>query len=125
MGANTWREAESWPPSDAIRTELFFDNAAGTLTREQPSSAPQRTFAYDPNDPTPMLERLSSGPLPEWSPRDTAFIEQRDDVLVYTSEPVATAMEIAGPVHLVLHVASDAVDTDFAALLANVDLDGT
>ena len=77
-----------------------------------------------PADPTPGIEQLSSEPLADWSPRDLAFLERRSDVLVYTSEPIEDPLEIAGPIHLLLQASSSAVDTDFAAILADVDPDG-
>ena len=45
-------------------------------------------------------------------------------MLVYISERIEAPLEIAGPVHLLLQASSSAVDTDFAAILADVDADG-
>ena len=47
-------------------------------------------------------------------------MEQRDDVLIYTTEPLAADVEVTGPVELVLHAASSAVETDFTATLVDV-----
>lgn len=52
------------------------------------------------------------------------FLEGRADVLAYTTGAVTEAVEIAGPVGLILHAASTAPDTDFAALLSDVYPDG-
>src|SRR5207245_8286340 len=57
-------------------------------------------------------------------PRDQRQIEQRDDVLCYTTPPLAQAIEVAGPIELVLHVASSARDTDFTGKLVDVHPDG-
>jgi putative CocE/NonD family hydrolase len=48
----------------------------------------------------------------------------RDDVLVYTSSPLEKGLEVTGPLELVLHVSSSAVDTDFTAKLVDVYPDG-
>ena len=122
MGANRWREADAWPPSDAT-LQSFSLGGDGALSRDVSPEATSRTFRYDPADPTPALATLTADPLPEWSPRDVAFLTARSDVLVYTSEPFAGAVEIAGPVHLRLHAASSAIDTDFAAIVADVGPD--
>lgn len=123
MGANAWRDADTWPPSDTVERRWFL-HADGTLAADPPTAPASRSFDYDPADPTPGMERLSSEPLDDWSPRDLAFLERRSDVLVYTSERFGEPVEIAGPVHLRLQGSSSATDTDFAAILADVDLDG-
>jgi hypothetical protein len=55
---------------------------------------------------------------------DRREIEDRDDVLVYTSPPLETAIEITGPVSAELHIASSATDTDFTMVLCDVFADG-
>ena len=123
MGANAWRDATSWPPEDTTQLTLYLATD-GTLTNGMPDSG-LRTYLYDANDPTPGAERLSSDPLPDWSPREMAFLEQRADVLTYTAAPVRRPVEIAGPVQVAIQAASSAPDTDFAAILADVAPDGT
>jgi putative CocE/NonD family hydrolase len=123
MGTNQWRETDAWPPSDAVARSLFL-SSEGALSSEPPASCASVTFQYDPSDPTPGMERLSSDPLDDWSPRDLAFLERRSDVAVFTGEPAEEPWEIAGPVHTILHAASSAVDTDFAVVLADVDPTG-
>ena len=123
MGVNAWRDAVSWPPADTARLSLFLA-ADGSLSVTLPPSG-LRTYLYDANDPTPGAEHLSPDPLPDWSPRNLAFLEQRADVLSYTAAPVQEPIELAGPVHVALHAASSAPDTDFAAILADVAPDGT
>ncbi len=120
MGANAWRTADAWPPSDAGQ-RAFYLNSDGMLTLDPAVGAASATFIYDPADPTPATETLSSAPLDEISPRDLAFLEHRSDLLVYSSELAHEAWEIAGPVHAVLHFSSSAFDTDVAVVLADVD----
>ena len=55
---------------------------------------------------------------------DHAPIERRDDVLVYSTEPLETPIEVTGFVKMVLFAASDAPDTDFVARLCDVYPDG-
>jgi uncharacterized protein len=45
-------------------------------------------------------------------------------VLLYTSAPLTRPLELAGPVTVVLYVATDAPDTDFVARLVEVRPDG-
>lgn len=56
----------------------------------------------------------SAGPL------DQTKIERRQDVLVYTTAPLETEVEVTGPVKMILYAASTAPDTDFTAKLVDV-----
>jgi putative CocE/NonD family hydrolase len=56
--------------------------------------------------------------------RDRRPIEERNDVLVYTTTPLASDTEITGPLQVTLYAASSAVDTDFTAALVDVFPDG-
>ena len=57
-------------------------------------------------------------------PVDQRPIEQRRDVLVYTSDFLEEELEVTGPLKLVLYASSDAPDTDFVAKLVDVYPDG-
>ena len=55
---------------------------------------------------------------------DQRPVEQRKDVLVYTTKPLKHDLEVIGRVQAVLYVASSARDTDFTAKLVDVFPDG-
>jgi putative CocE/NonD family hydrolase len=81
---------------------------------------------YDPANPAPTV----GGPLccdmehMEPGPRDQRSVENRDDVLVYSTGPLPNDLEVTGPVTAELFVKSSAVDTDFTAKLVDVAPDG-
>jgi putative CocE/NonD family hydrolase len=56
---------------------------------------------------------------------DQRPVEQRKDVLVYSTKPLKQEMEVIGPVQAVLYVSTNARDTDFTAKLVDVFADGT
>jgi putative CocE/NonD family hydrolase len=60
----------------------------------------------------------------EPGPRDQRGVENRDDVLVYSTGPLSRDLEVTGPVIATLWVKSSAVDTDFTAKLVDVGPDG-
>jgi uncharacterized protein len=124
MGANEWRAASDWPPPGVRMTSLYL-GAGGTLTSEKPreDSAPSR-YTYDPNDPTPTIggSIVSSYYLP--GRVDVSAVQKRTDVSTYTTLPLDRDIDVIGPLRLVLHVSSSAVDTDFAARLSDVFPDG-
>ena len=55
---------------------------------------------------------------------DQRLVEDRGDVLCFTSEPLAAALEIAGRVRLTLHAAASAHVEDTIAKLVAVEPDG-
>jgi putative CocE/NonD family hydrolase len=57
-------------------------------------------------------------------PRDLRPVEDRDDVLMYSTPVLDRPVEVIGPIELRLFVASSARDTDFTAKLVDVYPDG-
>ena len=51
-------------------------------------------------------------------------MERRDDVLIYTTEPLEHDIEVTGPVALTLHASTSTPDTDFTGTLVDVHPDG-
>ncbi|MEZ4457145.1 MAG: CocE/NonD family hydrolase [Gemmatimonadales bacterium] len=49
---------------------------------------------------------------------------ERDDILVYSTEPLKEGMEVSGPIDVTLFVSSDAKDTDFTVKVIDVHPDG-
>jgi uncharacterized protein len=134
MGINKWREEDSWPLARAHDTKYFLhsDGKAnslrgdGTLSPSAPVAENPDHYVYDPANPVPTI----GGPLccDPWhlepGARDQRPDEARDDVLVYSTPPMAHDMEVTGPVSLELYAKSSAVDTDFTAKLVDVAPDG-
>ena len=59
-----------------------------------------------------------------WGPYDQRPVEARNDVLCYTSAPLEQDLEVIGPIKLVLHAATDGLDTDWTAKLVDVSPTG-
>jgi len=134
MGANVWRGEDDWPLARAKDTKYFLHSNGkanslrgnGTLTPSAPARESEDSYVYDPAKPVPTV----GGPLccdsQHWQPgpRDQRGLEARDDVLVYSTAPMAADMEVTGPVTLELWAKSSAADTDFTAKLVDVEPDG-
>jgi len=90
------------------------------------SSAPMDHFVYDPNDPVPTTggNMCCNGALLPAGARDQNTVEMRDDVLVYTSDPLDHDMAVIGRVRAEFWAASSARDTDFTVKLVDVHPDG-
>jgi uncharacterized protein len=136
MGANTWRHEDDWPLPDTQYTPYFLHSGGrantrygdGVLFKGQPGDEPEDVYLYDPRNPVPtvggatFLPGLQVGA--NAGPRDQRYIEQRSDVLCYTTEPLDHPLEVTGPVELVLYASSSALDTDFTGKLVDVAPDG-
>jgi len=134
MGANEYRQHDDWPPPQAKYTKYFLHSSGkanslrgdGTLSIAAPKSEASDAYAYDPGNPAPTV----GGPLccdmehMEPGPRDQRSVENRDDVLVYSTGPLPSDLEVTGPVTAELFVKSSTVDTDFTAKLVDVAPDG-
>ena len=57
-------------------------------------------------------------------PRDRRSVERRDDVLVYSTEPLEEDVEVTGSAELTLYASSSAPDTDFTGTLVDVHPNG-
>ncbi len=135
MGINTWQDFADWPAPDAEPRLLYLHSDGSANTRDgdgalgwdRPGEGePADRFRYDPSDPVPTTggnHSMDYSDIPA-GPMDQREVETRADVLVYTSEALAAAVEIAGPVSMRLHAASSAPDTDFTAKLVDVYPDG-
>lgn len=124
MGANTWRSLEEWPPPGIVPTPLYL-HEDGRLSTDAPGEERPDVFEYDPANPVPtrggallMTPEFPAGPY------DQREIEQRPDVLVFTSDPLEHDLEVTGPISVELWAASSAPDTDFVARLCDVQPDG-
>ena len=94
----------------------------GALSTTAPKVEPADTYVYDPANPAPTIGGLlcCDGTHMPPGPRDQRPVEARDDVLIYSTPPLAADMEVTGPVTLELYAKSSAVDTDFTAKLVDV-----
>jgi predicted acyl esterase len=118
---NTWRTADTWPPFQTEPTPIYL-HGNGSLSFEKPKDHPPLEYLADPADLVPTVGGIQLT-LPA-GPKDQRPIEDRADVLVFTSEPLSEPLEVTGRVRARLWVASDAPDTDFFARLCVVYPDG-
>ena len=130
MGENKWHYADTWPVPGAIETPFYLgskggantSNGDGYLTRTKlTADQPADKFIYDPKNPVPTCggRKVGSGGM-----RDQSEIEQRQDVLVYTSPELTEDLTVTGVIKAKLFVQSSAPDTDFTVKIVDVYEDG-
>jgi putative CocE/NonD family hydrolase len=128
MGANRWRDEQEWPLARATSRELFLRSGGrantphgdGVLAPRAPSAAGADRYVYDPRVPVPTLWTATKFTVPA----DQRPLADRDDILVYQTEPLVEPVEVTGYPEVVLHVAASTPDTDFFARLIDVAPDG-
>ena len=148
MGSNKWQHSNSWPPEGAkpVTLTLTSGGHANTLhgdgKLELASTTPSKPkvkikptpdiadlFTYDPMHPTPSYGGnvcCAANTIPGMGGAlDQRKMEERPDILVYTSEPFKEGIEVSGPLTATLYVSSDVKDTDVTVKVLDVYPDGT
>ena len=146
MGSNKWQHSETWPPEGAKPVTLTLSSgghantlhgdgvlsfASTSTTAKSKIKAPDIAdlFTYDPMHPTPSYGGnvcCAANTIPgTGGALDQRKMEERQDILVYTSEPLKEGMEVSGPMTATLYVSSDVKDTDVTVKVIDVLPDGT
>lgn len=127
MGDNKWRDEPHWPLQRTKDRILYLTSDGhantpsgdGKLVIERPESSNTDTYVYDPKDPVPT-------PYGAQRPRpaDQRPLANRQDILVYQTEPLTERVEVTGNPMVELYAASSAPDTDWFVRLIDVAPDG-
>ncbi|MCQ6272763.1 CocE/NonD family hydrolase [Pseudarthrobacter sp. R1] len=124
MGANEWRSEAEWPLRRAIETPWFL-GAGAALKAQADSTASSVTFSYDPQDPVPSVGGASFiVPSPSAGAIDQGQVEDREDVLVFTSDVLNDNVEVTGRVSATLSAQTDGRTTDWVVRLCDVHPNG-
>jgi uncharacterized protein len=117
---NEWRYADEWPIQTEYTSWFFHENEL--LSKTSPSVCNPLSYLYDPTNPVPTLggQNLEMPP----GPYDQTSIENRNDVLIFTSEEFTEPYEATGEIKAKLYVSSDCPDTDFTVKISDVYPDG-
>jgi putative CocE/NonD family hydrolase len=131
MGDDVWRDEAEWPLSRARPTRFFLHSRGdanssrgyGTLSMARPKvdEEPDR-FVYDPLNPVPTIgeDLVGRSTYPAEGPHDQSRTEARTDVLVYSTSPLESDVEVTGRITMRLFASTSAADTDFTAKLVDV-----
>lgn len=133
MGSNKWLETAQYPPKN-VQYEAWYitsDTGAnsikgdGKLLKAKNKTPGSDSFVYDPDHPVPTFGGANIHFFRDkLGVRDQSKIEERQDVLVYTSAPLKEEMTIIGPLEVYLYASTEGKDTDFTAKLVEVRSDG-
>jgi hypothetical protein len=121
LGNDGWHESPSWPPPGA--REILLHLAADEELAAEPAAEPrQAAWVHDPADlvPSTVVDPFSF--LHEYP--DEGEVAARDDVLVFTGEPLPAPLTLAGRVSAHLWVGSDGPAVCLHVKLVDVAPDG-
>jgi putative CocE/NonD family hydrolase len=134
MGINKWQASDTWPPRGAQPLTFYLSsggkantlNGDGVLLAATPASDAPDKFDYDPMNPVPSYggNVCCTGNAIQGGAWDQRKMEERNDILVYSTEPLKEGIELSGPIEVTLYISSDVKDTDFTVKLIDVYPDG-
>ncbi len=114
-----WRDLPTWPPPGTGERRLWLARE-GRLSEQEPAAGEWGDrYTYDPNDPTPSVGGavlLTLEPVVDNRP-----LEARQDVLTYTTEPLASTVEAIGPTRVELWMRATSPHFDVFARVCDVD----
>jgi len=122
LGENSWRKSDAFPENADHILYLHSNGKAnsrkgnGSLSTALPSDEPTDIFIHDPE--VPVL--APGGPAALSGQFDQSAIEMGNNVLVFTSPPLAESLLIFGTPRVSLFCSSSASQTDFTAKLVRV-----
>ncbi|MHB2029832.1 MAG: CocE/NonD family hydrolase [Acidimicrobiales bacterium] len=130
MGANYWRNENEWPLARTQYRDLYLSSSgraatdpdSGRLLWSEPSEIASDEYSYDPTNPvfTTGGAHLVLSPISVHGPADQRELQDRSDVLTYSSDVILDDLEVTGFVSVELWVTTSALSTDFTACLVDV-----
>lgn len=133
MGDNEWRAEKEFPLARTQYTKYYLSakkganssNGDGVISTVAPKAEKPDDFTYDPANPVPTIGgRLCCGGGYSPGPFDQKPNESRSDVLVYSTPALTSDVEVTGFITAEIYAATDAPDTDFTAMIVDVDPSG-
>lgn len=135
MGKNQWQSSATWPPEGAEMVTYYLASSGkansrfgdGKLIRNADESKGKvDNFTYDPFNPVLSYggNVCCTGNAIDAGSFDQRRMEARNDILIYSTDPLNDGIEVSGTIEITLYVSSDAKDTDFTVKLIDVYPDG-
>ncbi len=121
-GAESWKDVDDWSESDAELVQWYLVPDGGLASSPSEQALPTR-YTYDPTDPTPSVG-LAAFDARRAMPCDNRALEERPDVVTFTSDAFENPLTLFGPASATLWVTSSAASADFFVRLTDVHPDG-
>jgi putative CocE/NonD family hydrolase len=128
-GTNEWRRWNSWPPKTEVQQRQLYFGSDRSLSFNKPKDGDQAFDSYvsDPMHPVPYRQRpIQTTYFPggskwrEWLVEDQRFVDDRADVLSWSTPSLENDVTIAGEVIANLFASTTGSDADWIVKLIDV-----
>jgi len=121
-GKNIWKEFEAYPIPDAQDTVFYLDSSGAAQSLDGDGilkNCPVKDSVPDhlPEDVNDLVPPMDSG-------QDTRENLARNDVLVYTGQPLVHDLTVLGSTEAVIYLRADVLDADVVVRIEDVYPDG-
>lgn len=120
---NEWRFADDWPIPH--QPTAYYFHGDGSLSTERPGKDEDTCLEYTFDPAAPCPTRGGCNLCIEAGPKKQNDVEDRGDVLTFTTEPLTEPIEVTGHPQIRIFLSSSAVDTDLSVRLTDVYPDGS
>jgi len=120
-----WESTQDWQSFKKSNLVTLYLAQDSLLQKSQNQRKEFSTFIYDPEKPVPTWGGANFNFFMEnIGVQEQSRIEEREDVLTFTSSPFEVKKHLAGPISLDLYYTTEGISTDFTAKLNIVKADG-
>ena len=123
-GENCWREMEEWSPESGTEHRIYLTED-GTL--QDVASDLQNSYSSyisDPTNPVPYYPDITSRRKSDYLIIGQEFVEEREDVLTFTSPVLSKDMIVAGGITTEIFASISTTDADFVVKVIDVGPNG-
>jgi putative CocE/NonD family hydrolase len=127
-GTNQWARSDRWQPKEAVARDLYL-HSGKTLSFDKPAPGDLQQaedYISDPANPVPYRKRPiqptygSGSTWYTWLVQDQRFLQGRNDVLTWQTEPLDRDLTIDGYVMAHLFASTTGTDSDWVVKLIDV-----
>jgi uncharacterized protein len=127
-GTNQWTRSDHWPPKEAVARDLYL-HSGKTLSFAQPANNNGQDFesyVSDPASPVPYRQRPIQPTYGRgstwytWLVQDQRFLQGRNDLLTWQTQPLDQDLTIDGYVMAHLFASTTGTDSDWVVKLIDV-----
>jgi len=129
-GSNRWRRWDAWPPTRVTENRELYTGPNASLSFDRPGATDGAAFdsyVSDPAFPVPYRHRPiqatyfpGGSKWPTWLVEDQRFVNDRPDVLGWSSAPLDHDLTIAGEVMAHVFASTTGSDADWIVKLIDV-----
>lgn len=119
-GENKWTSMDQWPPKDMVEKPVYLADG-GKISFSAPTEKNASTsYHSDPAKPVPYRAEVAQGWNGAYMYDDQRFASQHPDVITFVSDPLDSAVTLAGPIESDIWMSSTTTDADLIVKLIDV-----